>query len=379
MRVCHFSSSTLETHYFANLGKGLSARGVFVLWGTLLEERPPAWIEELPAADYFCLNAPSRFHYPLAVLRLARLLRKERIDVLQTHLFDAGIIGVVAAKLAGRTVIVTRHHMDQVGLIGTRFHVALDRWMARKADHVVVLSNAVRDYMVSSDSVDGDKIEVIHQGFDFENFSATEEDRKRVRAEFTFTSEFVVGCIGNLFKTKGHIYLLTALRELIEEVPNVKLLLVGSGDKTYVEEIVSNLQLEERVVFAGFRRDVPACMRAMDLVVHPSLSEAFCQVLIETMSVGTPLITTDVGGATEVVTHGETGMVVPPADTDAIADTVLRLYRNPELRRHIAAAGQRSVRLRFPVERMVEKQIECYRRLLKGSASSEKVHVGSQI
>src|SRR5262249_2125912 len=113
MIVCHFCSSTVDTHYFANLGKGFGSKGLSVLWGTSSKKDAPAWLQNVDGAKYFCLNSPGRAYYPFAITRLASLLRRERVEVLQTHLFDAGIIGIVAARLA-RTplVIVTRHHLD---------------------------------------------------------------------------------------------------------------------------------------------------------------------------------------------------------------------------------------------------------------------------
>jgi glycosyltransferase involved in cell wall biosynthesis len=106
-------------------------------------------------------------------------------------------------------------------------------------------------------------------------------------------------------------------------------------------------------------------MNAMDLVVHPSLSEAFCQVLIESMSVGKPLISTDVGGAKEVITNGETGILVPPEDAEAIAKAIKEVYFNQEFCQKMALAGQKSVRERFTIENMVNQQIECYENWLK--------------
>jgi glycosyltransferase involved in cell wall biosynthesis len=381
MRVCHLSSGTLETHYFANLGKGLAAEGISLLVGSLSRHNSPSWLAAANGARYFSLNSSKRYSYPTAVLRLARLLRRERIDILQTHLFDAAIVGILAARLAATPVVVmTRHHLDQVGLIGSRFHIALDRWSARKADHVVVLSNAVRNYMISTDRLSGDNIEVIYQGFDFDGLSASQADRDKVRAEFNLESNFVIGCVGQFFKTKGHVYLLAALKDLQKEIPNVRLLLLGTGDRAMIEDMARQFAVEDIVVFGGFRKDVAACMAAMDIVVHPSLSEAFCQVLIEAMSVGTALVATDVGGACEVISHADTGLLVAAGDSAAITKSVLELYRDPERRRQLAMAGQQSVRSRFTVDRMVRQQVECYRYWLKNSGSSEKrIHVGSQI
>ncbi len=314
---------------------------------------------------YVSLDANTKRSYPRAMVQLARWLRRQRVDILQTHLFDAGLIGVLAARLAQTPkVIVTRHHTDQVEMTGTWIHRALDRWMAKQGDRVVAVSHAVRDYMVTHDHCHGDDIEVIHLGFDFAALSPTEEDRQRLRAEFGFSSEFVIGCVASFIPSKGHRYLLQALRELISVMPAIRLLLVGDGDRSEVETLITHLSLQDYVVFAGYRRDTPACMRAVDVMVHPSLSEAFCQVLIGAMGVGTALVTTDVGGAAEVVEPGETSMLIPVANTSAIVRAVSELYQNAALRQHMAAAGQNRVRQRFTVDKMVVQQIECYKRLL---------------
>jgi glycosyltransferase involved in cell wall biosynthesis len=377
MLVCHFCSSTVDTHYFANLGRGFSAKGLSVLWGTLSQKEAPRWMEKLDGAEYFCLDVPvNRAYYPLAVTRLAALLRRRRVDILQTHLFDAGILGVMSARLAGTPlVIVTRHHLDQVQMVGNRFHVALDRWMARKADKVVVLSNAVRNYMISVDGIDGNKVEVIYQGFNFDQLSATEADRNRVREELNLKDRFVIGCIGQLFETKGQSHLLKALQLVVDQVPNSHLLFLGGGDRKPFAELANQLGLSERVTFAGFRKDVPACMSAMDMVVHPSLSEAFCQVLIESMAAGKALVSTDVGGAAEVITQGETGMLVPPADPEAIARAILEVYKTPGLKDKLERTGRASVRRRFPVNLMVDRQLSCYKEWLNGAAHQSKIEV----
>lgn len=368
MKVCHFVSYSAESHYLVNLGKGLAEKGVSLFCGTLFEtgKKTPEWAE-MPNVNYFCLNAKSKKDFPKAIWSLSRMLKQENIDILQTHLYEASFVGLLAAKLAKTPYrILTRHHLDQAYMVGKKLPIFLDKWEANDADRVVVLSNAVKEFLVSKDSIDADKITVIHQGFDFDGFIATEEDRKRIRDEFNLTEqEFLVGTIGNFFPTKGHRFLVQALKELLKSIPEIKLFFVGSGgDIDSLKNQISELGLEEKVIFAGFRKDVNACMKAVDIVVHPSLSEAFCQVLIETMSVGTPLISTDVGGAKEVITHNENGMLIPPENVDSIIEAVKRVYLEKDFTRQMALAGQKSVWERFTVEKMVDRQIECYRKLL---------------
>jgi glycosyltransferase involved in cell wall biosynthesis len=151
----------------------------------------------------------------------------------------------------------------------------------------------------------------------------------------------------------------------VSQVPRIRLVLFGDGaGRPALEAQVRELGLQEHVVFAGFRNDAQVCMRAMDVVVHPSLSEAFCQVIVEALGAGTAVVATDVAGAPEVITSGEDGVLVPPGDPDALARAVLMLYRDLALRQRLANAGYRTVRERFTVERMVDRHAECYRRWL---------------
>ncbi len=370
MKVLHFVSYSADTDYLANLGKGLAKKGIELSFGTLFEtgKTAPQWINELDNANYFCLQAKSKKNFPLAVLRLAKILRSSKTDILQTHLYEASLVGILAAKLARVPLkILTRHHLDQAHLIGNKLAIAIDRWEAKNADKVVTLGNAVREFLISDDGIDGDKIEVIYQGFDFDKFSADENDRRRIREEFGLSeTDFVIGTIGNFFPTKGHRFLVSSASKLLAEIPNLKLFFVGdSSNKETLKKQVAELGLSDKVIFAGFRKDVNACMKTVDAVVHPSLSEAFCQVLIETMSVGTPIISTDVGGAKEVITDGKTGLLIPAENVEAITEAIKKIYYNREFAEMISTAGQKSVRERFTIEKMVNHQVECYENWLK--------------
>lgn len=366
MRIFQFVSYSSDSHYIKTLGKAFYDDQLDVCYGTLFEtgKTKPVWMKD--ETKYICLNVRSRSDFPRAIWQLASFLRREKIDILQTHLYEASLVGMIAAKFARTPIrILTRHHLDQNHQIGNRMSLAIDRWEARTVDEIVVLSNAVKDFMTSVEGINADKITVIHQGFDFDTFSATNDDAQRIRREFGLKDrDFVIATIGNFTSTKGHRFLISAAKGLLEQIPDLKLMFIGDGgDIDSVRNQIDNAHLNEKVIFAGFRSDVNACMKAANLVVHPSLSEAFCQVLIETMSVGTPIISTDVGGAKEVITDGVNGILIPPADVEAIKSAILYLYKNRDDAKKIALAGQQSVRNTFTVDKMVEKQIAVYERL----------------
>lgn len=361
MHVCHLCDGSVQGEYFRNMTAGLVSRGVNV---TLVELGPgyaPPWLGDIPGAAYMSLAASSKLSYLFAARRLGRWLNGKKVDILHTHLFNSGIIGVLARRYSpDTTVAMMRHHTSVVRMLGSRFHIAADKWMAERADKVLTVSNAAKAYMRDVDGIDRDDIEVVYLGFDFERLATDPDERRRVRGEFGFgDDELVIGYTANFTIGKGHIQLVRAFERIAAELPNARLLLVGRGMIDEVRRAAEAIG-EGKVVFAGWRDDVAACLNAMDIFVQPSLSEAFSQVLVEAMGVGLPVIATNVGGASEVITDGVNGVLIEPDNTDAIFREAMRLAKGPAASRSIAEAGAASVRKRFTAEQMVETQYALY-------------------
>ncbi|MEO7660383.1 MAG: glycosyltransferase family 4 protein [Pyrinomonadaceae bacterium] len=362
MNVCHICDSSLEGDYFRNMALGLTRKGVRV---SLIELGPgtaPTWLGYVPGIKYLSLKARGKTQYPLALLRLSRFLRQEKVDILHTHLFFSGLLGVLVKRLYRKPVVaVMRHHTGVVRMLGSRIHVAADKWMAENADRVLTVSEAARRYMIETDGIDRSDIEVVHLGFDFEKLSSNEDDRNRIRREFGIADEdFVIGYVANFARGKGHIQLIDGFAKILTEIPKAKLFFAGRGNRDAVNAVADRFS-PGQIIFAGWRTDVAACLNAMDLFVQPSLSEAFSQVLIEAMGVGLPVIATDVGGAAEVIDNGVNGILIEPDNVQAISDQTIWLFSDERLRTNLAAAGQVSVRKKFTAEQMVDRQFALYR------------------
>lgn len=371
MRVCHLSGTHVGSHYFRDLALGLNDRGVQSLWVTLPEADAPPWLEPSGAIRYASLGTSSRRHYPAAVVRLARMLRAHRVDILQTHLFDAAIVGIIAGRLARvPLVIVTRHHLDHHHLLKRPVHVELDRVTARLADRVIVPARAVREHMVSVERVSAAKIEVIHHGLNLQEFGPDPAAGARIREEFGLAGAFVVGYVGWLEPTKGLYGVLDAASALRARIANLRVLVLGdhpdAGLREAVLEEIQRRGLMREVILAGHRSDVAACMQAMDVLAHPSRSEALPQVLIEAMAVGTPVVASAVGGVDEIVAADQTGTLIPPADSEALTGAIERLYRDRKLRERYSQAGVLRARSCFDAPRMVQQHYDCYARWLVG-------------
>ena len=366
MHICHFCETSVGSDYFKNMSTGLLEKGADVSLVELGTNNPPVWLKDLPEVKYFSLNATKRSQYPAAIPRLRKLLESEEVDVLQAHLFYAGLISVCTKPLKRRTKFaIMRHHTSVVRMLGSPIHAYLDRWMARRADHLLTVSNAARDYMRDVDNIDR-QIEVVYLGFDFSRFAPNENARVSFRKEMGFDADdVVIGYVGNFAPGKGHLQLVEAFSEIAAAVPNAKLLFIGRGELKEVSDALKRLSLSEKVFFGGWQDDVSRCLNAMDVFVQPSLSEAFSQVLIEAMGVGLPVVATDVGGANEVIVDGENGFLIEPGDPGAIAARVISLLNDVELSRCIAAKGQATVLERFTVQHMVDQQFKLYEEWLE--------------
>jgi glycosyltransferase involved in cell wall biosynthesis len=364
MLVCHMSDGSLAGHYFRNIADGLTKAGIGLLLVDIGTAPAPTWLPDYPGVRYRSLGAIRKAGYLPAAVKLARLLNAEKVDILHTHLFYSGLIGVLARKLARKTkVVLMRHHTSVVRLMGSRLHVAADRWMAEQADHVLVVSEAGRRYMLEVDGIAREDIEVVHIGLNVKSIGPDRNLRTSTRREFGFADDdFVIGYVGNLLPRKGHIELVEAFGKINAEVANAKLLLVCRGKLDEVNAAIARMPQPGRVILAGWRDDSTACYNVMDVFVQPSLSEAFSQVLLEAMAVGLPAVATDVGGAREVIESGENGMIVPPGDPASIAREAISFYRDPDKRARFRAAARKRIATDFTSEKMIERHIELYRR-----------------
>ena len=320
-RIVHLISTTGSGFYFRALADHVNRDQFDVSLVTL----PPAGQLNTEMADRglrsLALNCRGSADYPRAVLQLAGWLKHWRTDVLQVHLFEASLVGLLAARLAGTPVtIFTGHHSHELMLTRKALPLFADtvcsRWLSR---YVIVHCQQMKDDLVRVEGVLPEKIAVIPLGFDLAQWKPTPGARERIRREFGLNSKAVFGAIGRFFWVKDYPRLLHAFRPIAAAHPDPVLLLLGDGpDRAAVESLAAQLLPPGRVVFAGERNDVSDCLAAMDLFVHPAISESFCQVIVEAQIAGLPLVSTAVGIAPELIANGVNGFVVPPKNTEAL-------------------------------------------------------------
>ncbi len=296
------------------------------------------------------------------VYRIVRSLKRHGADLVHTNSLKGHLLGGMAARMARLPLI---WHMRD--LLGEGEGLGVVRQAAATCrPRVIAISEAVARQFEGLPV----PVEVVPNGVPLERFTPGEPP-EQLRAEWELEPEAqVVMCLGRLTPWKGHRTLLQAFAQMAERCPQARLLIVGEvafwADE-YGEELhalTARLGLNGRVIWAGFRSEVPELLRLADVLVLPSRNEPFGRVLIEAMATGKPVVATNSGGAPEIVVPEETGLLVPPENAGALAGALERLLGDAELRRRLGAAGMERARVHFDVRRVVEQVQAIYGEML---------------
>jgi glycosyltransferase involved in cell wall biosynthesis len=323
--------------------------------------------EEVPFHPIPCLVREVRLWKDLrATWQLYRLLRRG-YDVVHTHTSKAGVVGRIAARLAGVPVVVhTPHGHVYRGYGGpwkSRGFVWAERLLARWTDALVALTDGERGEHLRERVGRPECWHVVPSGVELERYRSTTPLR---RADLGLPeSAFVVGCVARLVPVKGVEDALRAVAELRDLVPPVHLALVGDGpQRGTLEALAGRLGLRGRAHFLGLRQDVPRLLPLFDVLVLPSRNEGMGRAVVEAQAAGVPVVASRVGGIPDVVLHGQTGLLVPPADPRALAAALACLAADPAGRARMAERARRFVSHGLSAEAMVASLDRLYRHLL---------------
>jgi len=298
---------------------------------------------------------------PGMVARLVKLIRERQVSLLHTHDHKSDFFGLMAARIAGVRIVATAHGYHEA-LWRIRLYRALDLLVLRAFDRVIAVSDAFRGELVAA-GIPAGKVVTIHNAIDGRAFrlSAVEEGGvSRSRLDLS-PDDRVVSIVGRLIPEKGHMDFLRAAERIVARVPAVRFLIAGEGRLGPDLEIAAGrMGLTDKVLFLGHRDDVATLMQLTEVVVFPSVREFFPNVLLEAAVVGRPVVATAVGGVPEIVTNGETGLLVPPRDPVALAEAVERMLCDPEWASAMGRRARARVEERFCLDRMVEATAGVY-------------------
>lgn len=295
------------------------------------------------------------------VFRAASILKKIQPHIVHTFLFDANIWGILAARWAGIPVRVSgRRSVDSWQ--GKR-HILLERLSNRFVDAITVNAKAVALFTREQEGVPAEKLRLIYNGVDVRQFAPSE---KRVSSPwFPDPSSVIVGVVATLFDEKRHDLFLEAAKIAKKDCPGCRFLIVGDGPlRDRLRSSVSAMGLGDVVVLTGELKDPREAYRHMDVSVLCSDREGFSNTVLESMACGLPVIATDAGGNAEAVVDGKTGFIVKRGDAQALGQALLRLVRDPHLRKAMGGEARKRVVEEFSMEKTIQEHLSLYEELL---------------
>jgi len=322
-----------------------------------------------PLIDLVCLG------------NLVAIFAKERFDVVHTHTAKAGALGRLASGLCGiKAIVHTPHGHNFYGYFGrkkTGRIIRIEKFLSGWTDMIIALTELEKKDYIKFNIAGDKKIAVICQGLELDEYVCDQRERADLKKAFKIDEgDNVVGMVGRLESVKGPEYFIEAAAKVSEKFPNTKFIIAGEGSlRKTLEEKVARLGLRGKIIFAGWREDIPGILSMLDIMVLPSVNEAVGMALIEAQAEGVPVVASDVGGVPEVVEDGKTGILVPPGNVPALRNAIIGLLSDKGKMKVMASSGKLWVRDRFKAEDMARKTSELYMEILrkKGCLRSERI------
>lgn len=304
-----------------------------------------------------------------ALFSLWRRLIRERPFIVHTHTSKAGILGRLAAKLARVPIIIHTPHghvfYGHFGPLISKFFLLTERLMARITDQMVALTQTEKNDYVALSVFSPEKVATIHSGVDVDRFMNIQVNIAEKKRMLGLNSKgLVVGTVGWLLPIKGPLHLLKAMPYVWENHPETSLIFVGKGDlEKGLKEEARRMGVSDKVIFLGWRDDIPEIMQVLDVFVLPSLNEGMGRVLVEAMAAGKPVVASRVGGILDLVKEGQNGCLAEPGDEKGLAIAIKKLLDDKKMRDEMGKRG-REMAQGFSVEKMIEKIDVLYESLL---------------
>lgn len=309
----------------------------------------PVCVEELP-----------RSLDPRWLIKIARFLRKERIEAVHSHEFAMNIHMAILAKILGLPHVATVHGKKNYADRGLRRLVyrVISHW-----SHIVAVSEDVKNFLVDTVGISAEKVEVIPNGIDVDDYKLEQSEIDSCRAGLGCREgDFLICAVGNLYPIKGHSFLVEAMHSIVATQPTAKLVIAGRGDEQqHLQQLIDSLGITDNVKLLGFRDDVKSILSSSDLFVMPSLSEGLPLALLEAMASRVPVVVTDVGGMPQVIEHQRTGLVVPPSDSAGLRNSIATMMSDQAVANAMADAAYRELGVSYSMVTMLRRYASLYR------------------
>jgi glycosyltransferase involved in cell wall biosynthesis len=308
----------------------------------------------------------------VSLARMVQLVRKLRPDVVHTHMAKAGTVGRLAAQICGVPLIVHTYHghvfHSYFSAAKTRLFVTIERALGLVTDRIIVLGEGQRAEIASLGVAPVSKLEPIRLGLELGQFLEVDRERGGLRRELGVGDDTpLIGIVARLAPIKAHELFFEAAARVLTSIPDARFLVVGDGERRgELEALVERMGVAHAVSFLGWRRPMVGVYADLDVVALTSRNEGSPVSLIEALASARAVISTAVGGVSDVVVNDVTGLTVPSGDTAGLADGMVKLLRDRELADRLGAAGRRHVYPRYDSSRLVNDVRTLYLRELAG-------------
>ncbi|MCL6541455.1 MAG: glycosyltransferase family 4 protein [Roseiflexus sp.] len=325
-----------------------------------------------------------------ALVQLYRIFRREQFTIVHTHTPKPGLLGQLAARMAGAPVVVNTIHgfyfHEHMPPAQRRFYIAMERIAARCSDLILSQSREDLDTAIRLGICPRERIQLLGNGIDIQRFDRNRVDPAtlaHLRSTLGLPPDVpVIGFVGRLVVEKGILELARAVQQVQSRFGPVTLLIVGGVDREKADALThEDIQAAAGTatcIFAGVRQDMPDMYALMDIFALPSYREGFPRAPMEASAMGVPCVVTNVRGCREAVEHERNGLIVPLRDVDALAEALISLLRDHDRRRAMGDAGRRMAHEQFDERLVFQRVLAAYHRLLheKGVQASESAVTG---
>lgn len=296
---------------------------------------------------------------------LVRLVRRHRIDLIQSHLLGSNVYCSLAGIICRVPVVSTFH--GSVDFSSTEKHLALKRFVLnRGSSRCVFVSDSLREEIVARSGIDRSKAVTIHNGIDVAAFAP--HRNSALRQELGLADDAIlVGAVGNIRSSKGYDTLLRAAAQLHSRNPRFQFVVAGESNNALARQLLrlrTELGLDDAVHFIGFRQDIPNLMNGLDVFVLSSVSEGFSLATIQAMACGVPVVATRSGGPEEFVRDGVNGILVDIGTESQLAEGIRRIAEDAGIRRSLVTNAQELARSQYTLDAMLDRYRALYEELL---------------
>jgi len=302
-------------------------------------------------------------------LQLSKIIKKEHIDIVQTYHLKSDTYGALIAHFSGIKNIVSSKR--DTGDLKKGFHFAVHQLCNRYINNFIFVADSVRKEVCQKEKICNKNTKVIYNGINADKFSPPDIKTKReARDKLGLgAQDFVAGIVAWLRPEKGHAALFEAIKIARGKIPNLKLVAVGGGYlHDQYQELIKQEGLSENILITGATSDVLPYLEAFDLAcLVPCANEGFSNSILEKMSIGLPMIVTDMGGNAEAVVDGYNGFVIPPNDSKSMARCLITLFEDKEKRLEMGRRSRQLVQEKFTLENMIKQHETFYESIITNS------------